>query len=319
MIKTSDGLIHSISKANWEFPNFYIEQFPIRLAWALTIHKSQGMGIERLSVDIGDNVFSDGQAYVALSRATNSEYLHIKNYQIKAINVNAKVNQFYQRLEELENQWNKCQDHEGKIYYENKLNGFTSWKLPQDAIISDKTEVDQKLTASSKTKIKQGLTDKSKSDIIDFLLGLDQPLLFEKLEGFIKSSTSTIIKPEPKKTQVKINSIFGNSDASAINSKTFTHRDDICHICKSNRHQLDYFNFLDEHICETCCTTNPDYRLMSKQDLYAYYKGKVTQKKINTMLGECLYKPQKNLVNPRFKPTKLYMLGHVKKMVNNLS
>ena len=57
---------------------------------------------------------------------------------------------------------------------------------------------------------------------------------------------------------------------------------------------------------------------MNKQELYTYFKGKVRQRDINDILKECLYKPQKNLVNPRFKPTRLFMLGHIKKAVANL-
>ena len=51
-------------------------QFPIKLAYAITIHKSQGMSIEKLVCDI-DNIFEKGQLYVALSRATNFQTLKI--------------------------------------------------------------------------------------------------------------------------------------------------------------------------------------------------------------------------------------------------
>lgn len=59
------------------------EQFPIKLAYAITIHKSQGMSIEKLVCDI-DNIFEKGQLYVALSRAINPEFLKI--YYSKNVN-----------------------------------------------------------------------------------------------------------------------------------------------------------------------------------------------------------------------------------------
>ena len=46
-------------------------QYPIRLAWAVTIHKSQGKTFDRVVIDIGRGAFAHGQVYVALSRCTS--------------------------------------------------------------------------------------------------------------------------------------------------------------------------------------------------------------------------------------------------------
>jgi ATP-dependent exoDNAse (exonuclease V) alpha subunit len=47
----------------------HLEQFPLRLAWAITIHKSQGLTFEKAVIDAGA-AFTSGQVYVALSRCT---------------------------------------------------------------------------------------------------------------------------------------------------------------------------------------------------------------------------------------------------------
>ncbi len=48
-------------------------QYPLKLAWALTIHKSQGLTFKRIRVDVGRGAFTGGQSYVALSRCTSLE------------------------------------------------------------------------------------------------------------------------------------------------------------------------------------------------------------------------------------------------------
>jgi ATP-dependent exoDNAse (exonuclease V) alpha subunit len=79
-------------------------QFPLRLAYAITIHKSQGMSIDNLICNV-DNIFADSQFYVALSRATNPKKLKInfsrdgfENYLSRVIRVSPKVDEFYEKL-----------------------------------------------------------------------------------------------------------------------------------------------------------------------------------------------------------------------------
>ena len=133
-IQTTDKQLHNITKSIWVFPAGNITQFPLRLAWALTIHKSQGMSIEYLSVDIGAGIFEAGQTYVALSRATSSEQLHIKNGDIKIISQNSEVKAFNKKCLIL-TKWYKYETDCGKIYYQNIHNDKTIWQLPKNGII----------------------------------------------------------------------------------------------------------------------------------------------------------------------------------------
>ena len=79
-----------------------VSQFPIKLAYAITIHKSQGMSIEKLICDI-DNIFEKGQLYVALSRGINpknlkilySKSLNFKNYFVNVLKTDENVKTFY--------------------------------------------------------------------------------------------------------------------------------------------------------------------------------------------------------------------------------
>lgn len=72
-------------------------QFPLILAWALSIHKSQGQTLRHVKVDLR-NVFEKGQAYVALSRATCREGLQVLNFRKDRVNTHPKVKAFYETL-----------------------------------------------------------------------------------------------------------------------------------------------------------------------------------------------------------------------------
>lgn len=77
-------------------------QYPLRLAWAITIHKSQGLTFERAVVDAGTS-FAAGQVYVALSRLTSLEGLKLKSkINPHSIHVDQRVASYLNQLENME-------------------------------------------------------------------------------------------------------------------------------------------------------------------------------------------------------------------------
>lgn len=69
-------------------------QIPLMLAWAISIHKAQGMTIPDLEVSF-QGIFEYGQAYVALSRATSLEGLHLQSFERNAVRAHELVKEFY--------------------------------------------------------------------------------------------------------------------------------------------------------------------------------------------------------------------------------
>jgi hypothetical protein len=74
-------------------------QFPLKLAWAITIHKSQGMTFDRMHFDLSGGVFASGQTYVAISRMRSLEGLTLSHPICPShIMVNPEVTEFYKTL-----------------------------------------------------------------------------------------------------------------------------------------------------------------------------------------------------------------------------
>lgn len=92
-IELEDGNIESVKPEIWENVRYSYNketkkidedvlgsftQFPVRLAWALTIHKSQGLTFSKVIIDMQGGAFAAGQAYVALSRCQSMEGLTLR-------------------------------------------------------------------------------------------------------------------------------------------------------------------------------------------------------------------------------------------------
>jgi ATP-dependent DNA helicase PIF1 len=103
MIKRVNGSLFEIEyhkNVSIEDKDIFICHMPLKLAYALTIHKSQGMTLDAVEIDIGNNIFAAGQAYTALSRAQNLKSVCIKSISKKSFITKDSVLEFYKKIED---------------------------------------------------------------------------------------------------------------------------------------------------------------------------------------------------------------------------
>ena len=76
-------------------PELFRSQIPLILAYAVTVHKTQGSTLDCALIDIGRRTFEYGQAYVALSRVKEMESLYVHDLDAEAFRAHPKVKAFY--------------------------------------------------------------------------------------------------------------------------------------------------------------------------------------------------------------------------------
>jgi ATP-dependent DNA helicase PIF1 len=100
-VEFHNGVKRIMSRHSWaseNIPGISVNQVPLILAWAITIHKSQGATLDIAEIDIGSGIFECGQTYVALSRLKSLDGLYLKSFDPFKILVNRHVKEYYSKM-----------------------------------------------------------------------------------------------------------------------------------------------------------------------------------------------------------------------------
>lgn len=105
VVQLTNGHKESIGSEKWTFSigggnMLSRKQLPLRLAWAISIHKSQGMTLDCVEISLA-KTFERGQAYVALSRAKSLKTVRIKDFTASCIQADPEVLDFYRSLRKM--------------------------------------------------------------------------------------------------------------------------------------------------------------------------------------------------------------------------
>lgn len=101
-VRFTNGVVRTLEQQTWEVKmderkRAWRIQFPLALAWALTIHKAQGMTLSKVQMKLS-TVWETGHAYVALSRATSEDGLYLIDYDVHKVRASPTVLAYYREV-----------------------------------------------------------------------------------------------------------------------------------------------------------------------------------------------------------------------------
>lgn len=165
------------------------KQYPIRLAWAITIHKSQGLTFTKAIIDAGAS-FAPGQVYVALSRLTDmSGLVLLSRIQPGSITSDERVLDFCENEKELDELGEQLKD-DRKKYVNTLLLKTFDWVKIVDYLQQNYNEFAGRLIADNSAEMLSkewaDLGEEQQKVAIKFVLQLDQLLLQAETEGYEK-------------------------------------------------------------------------------------------------------------------------------------
>ena len=161
VVKLSNGYVVKVSPEDWSIENdkgsitAKVSQLPLKLAWAITIHKSQGMTLDSAQIDLS-KTFEVGQGYVALSRIKNIEGLQLVGFNDTALmvdplilSIDDRIKQASQKAKDKISSFSEEELENLNLSYIKKLGGITNNKeiQKQKKELKEKPKVTKELAS----------------------------------------------------------------------------------------------------------------------------------------------------------------------------
>ncbi len=220
IIETNDGRKITLPHMEWVVEEdgkvkARISQIPLRLAWAITVHKSQGMSLDAASMDLSD-VFEYGQGYVALSRVRTFSGITLRGYNQRALEVHPEVlitdRIFRDASLDAEGSFEALDQKDLEVMHKNMLRAFGG-SLEKNKVVPKQTTAEKTLSL-----IQEGLSiseiakarDLTETTIVDHLVSLQAKdmLSYDQVYGLCPQSLidglPEIIKAFDKKGSDKL-------------------------------------------------------------------------------------------------------------------
>ena len=224
VVETNSGMTFSVSPQSWKIEEegkvkAEIEQLPLRLAWAITVHKSQGMSLDAMEVDLSKS-FVKGMGYVALSRVRSLDGMKLLGFNDMSLEIDMEVLEMDEKFQEKSDEAVDKLKSMDRKEIEDKQKKFIESIEPEEKVKIKKKEKELKKSTHEITR--EMLEDQMSLAMIADKRGIKQETVVSHIEDLMKENNCPdvdYLKRELKRSELEeIIDAFGELETDTLSS-----------------------------------------------------------------------------------------------------